>query len=117
MAKFNLNRTVFDKESYVKTIDTSFSELQLPALPIEDTINVEEFFNLYNTIFYDIPIDGDINSHEYIVRTSGDYIGENSSNEEIQILLDEITSLREQLLTTQQELADLQTSTSVNTPQ
>ena len=117
MAKFNLNRTVFDKEAYIKTIDTSFSEIQPPSPPIENTISIEEFFNLYNTIFYDIPVNGDINSHEYIVKTSSDYIGEVPANEEIQILLDEITSLREQLLTTQQQLADLQTSTAETSTQ
>lgn len=113
MAKYPLNRAVFNKEAYEKTIDTSFSQIAPPAPPIEDTISVEEFFNIYNTIFYDIPAEGDINSHAYLVKTSGDYIGTEAISEDVQLLLDEITSLREQLLAANQTILLSQISGSV----
>lgn len=104
MANYSLNKTVYNKEAYEKTIDTSFAQIQTPPPPLEDTISVAEFFNLYTAIFYDIPTEGDINSHAYLVKTSGEYIGEEQINASIQALLDEITSLRQENLSLQQQL-------------
>jgi len=114
MANYNLSKTVYDSTQYKKVIDTSFTQLTPPAPPKEDTITVGEFFTYYNTIFYDIPTNGNINSHEYLVKTSGEYINASTPNEEVQLLLDEITSLRQQLLETQQQVINLQTSSSLN---
>jgi hypothetical protein len=108
MANYPLNRVVFNKDSYEKVIDTSFSQVTPPPPPIEDTMTVEEFFNMYNNIFYDIPAEGDINSHAYLVKTSGDYIGTEAISEDVQLLLDEITSLREQLLAANQQILQAQ---------
>jgi hypothetical protein len=113
MANYPLNRIVFNKEAYEKTIDTSFSQVTPPAPPVEDTMTVEEFFNMYNILFYDIPVEGDINSHAYLVRTSGDYIGTEAISEDVQLLLDEITSLREQLLAANQQILLAQVSGSI----
>ena len=113
MANYPLNRVVFNKDAYEKTIDTSFSQVTPPAPPVEDTMTVEEFFNMYNILFYDIPVEGDINSHAYLVRTSGDYIGTEAISEDVQLLLDEITSLREQLLAANQQILLAQVSGSI----
>lgn len=113
MANYPLNRVVFNKDAYEKTIDTSFSQVTPPAPPVEDTMTVEEFFNMYNALFYDIPVEGDINSHAYLVRTSGDYIGTEAISEDVQLLLDEITSLREQLLAANQQILLAQVSGSI----
>jgi hypothetical protein len=112
MANYPLNRSVFNKDVYEKTIDTSFSQVTIPPLPLTDTISVGEFFNLYNAIFYDIPTTGDINSHAYLVKTSGDYINLDQTNEDVQALLDEITLLREQLLAANQQILESQISGS-----
>lgn len=114
MANYSLNKTVYDSTQYKKVVDTSFSQLAPPPPPKEDTITVGEFFTYYNKIFYDIPTNGNINSHEYLVKTSGEYINISAPNEEVQLLLDEITSLRQQLLETQQQVINLQTSSSLN---
>jgi hypothetical protein len=113
MANYPLNRIVFNKEAYEKTIDTSFSQITPPTPPIEDTMTVEEFFNMYNALFYDIPAEGNINSHAYLVKTSGDYIGTEAISEDVQLLLDEITSLREQLLAANQQILLAQVSGSI----
>lgn len=113
MANYNLNKTVYNSNQYKKVIDTSFTQVQPPSPPVEDTITVEEFFTYYNKIFYDIPAAGSTNSHEYLVKTSGEYINASTTNEETQLLLDEITSLRQQLLTSQQQIINIQLSSSL----
>jgi hypothetical protein len=112
MANYSLNKTVFKKETYENTIDTSFSQVSTPPLPLEDTITIDEFFNLYDSLFYDIPADGATNSHEYLVKTSGDYINFEQENEDVQALLDEITSLRQDLLVANEQILTLQTNVS-----
>jgi hypothetical protein len=113
MAEYPLNKTLYNNNQYKKVIDTSFTQMQPPPPPVEDTITVEEFFTYYNKIFYDIPPTGNINSHEYLVKTSGDYINASTSNSETQLLLDEISSLRQQLLSSQQQLISAQISSSL----
>jgi hypothetical protein len=107
MAEYTLNRTVFKKEDYENAIDISLSQASSPPLPLEDTISISEFFDLYDAIFYDIPIDGDTNSHKYIAQTSGDYAGFEQGNDDVQVLLDEITELRQQNLELSQQNLDL----------
>ncbi len=111
MANYSLNKTVYPKSTYENVIDTSFSQKQ-PTLPLEDTINVGQFFELYNKIFYDIPAEGDTNSHAYLVKTSGEYINAAGDSEDIQVLLDEISSLQQENLNLNQQLLNMQTSSS-----
>ncbi len=115
MANYSLNRTVFKKEAYENTINTSFSQVPIPPSPLVDTVTVTEFFNIYNTLFYDIPAEGDVNSHTYLVAKSGDYINADQTNEDVQALLDEITILRQDLLAANQQILTLQISASVPT--
>jgi hypothetical protein len=108
MANYPLNKTVFNKEAYLNTVDTSFAQVSTPPPPLEDTITVSEFFDLYDAIFYDIPADGETNSHEYLVKTSGEYINFEQTDEDIQALLDEITGLRQENLALTQQIINLQ---------
>jgi hypothetical protein len=113
MANYSLNKTVYNRREYINVIDTSFTQIT-PTTPVEDTITVEQFFQYYNKIFYDIPAEGNINSHAYLVKTSGDYINASTINTDIQLLLDEITTLRQQLLIAEQQNVNLQISSSLN---
>lgn len=115
MANYPLSKIVYDKNAYENAIDTSFSSVSTPPLPLADTITVTEFFSLYNTIFYDIPTTGDVNSHAYLVAKSGDYINADQVNEDVQALLDEITVLRQNLLAANQQIITLQISASIPT--
>jgi hypothetical protein len=108
MSRINLNKNVFNKEDFLKTVNISFTQL-VPPTPVEiPAMNVDEFFGEYNRLFYDIPEYGETNTHEYLVKTSGEYIGWNNINAEIQALLDEIAQLRQELLDVNQEKLDLQ---------
>ena len=96
-------KNVYDKIQYTKTIDTKFSELGTTSIAedLETQPNVEEFFALYNELFYDIPPNGATNSHEFLVQQSGNYIGFERNLEEIEALQLEITQLRKDLLAAQ----------------
>ena len=107
----NFNKTVYQKRNYLKTIDTSFKELGVKTIQeqIDEQPTVQEFFNMYNTLFYEINELGSTNSHEYLIKTSQEYIGAEQDNEIIELLQAEIAGLREQLLESQKQLADLST--------
>lgn len=109
--KIDLNKEVFNKTQYVKTIDTNFNELGVNSLTvdIQQTPTVDEFFDLYNQLFYDIPEFGDTNSHQFLIQTSADYINFSPQNDEINALREEITQLRQDLLDTQVQLVESQT--------
>lgn len=109
-------KEVFNKAQYPKTINTQFSQLGVTSITtaIEETPTVDEFFQLYDELFYDIPALGETNSHEYLVKTSGEYINFEENNEIVEALQQEITSLREELLTSQVELAESISGQSLN---
>jgi hypothetical protein len=85
--------------TYSKAIDTSFKEFVSPVqeVPTSD-MTVEQFFQQYERLFYDIPVSGSINSHAYMIERSKQYVGGNTVDSEKQALIDEINSLRQQLL-------------------
>jgi hypothetical protein len=110
MEKLNLNKKSYSKNQYERVIDTKFSQLAttIPSnTPIPPLISIEEFFQDYNEIFFQIPKLGSINSHEYLVKTSSEYIGNDVTNSDIQALIDEINSLQQQNLELNQQLVNL----------
>jgi|TARA_R100000081_G_C4790429_1_gene157330 uncharacterized protein YPO0396 len=104
----NLNKQVFNKRAYEKTINTKFSQLGVKSVQeeINEQPTVQEFFDMYNTLFYDINELGPTNSHEFLVKTSGEYIKTEENDELIEALQNEIAQLREDLLQAQQDLVD-----------
>ena len=98
--KVDVKKTVFNKPQYIKTIDTTFNELGVTNIvnDIESTVTVEKFFEYYDELFYEIPSTGENNSHEFLVKTSGEYINYDQDSEIVQALQDEITSLRQENL-------------------
>ena len=95
----NLTKNSFSKTQYPKVIDTEFSQLtpqDTEPIAVQD-VSVDEFFLLYDKLFFDIPQRGN-NSHETLITTSTEYIGYNPLTTEIEALQQEITELRRQLL-------------------
>jgi len=103
----NLNKGVFNKRDYEKTINTSFTQLGVKTIQeqIDEQPTVQEFFNLYNELFYEINELGPTNSHEYLIKTSTAYIAFDENDELIEALQKEIAQLREELLEAQQQIA------------
>ena len=81
----DLRKEVFNKAQYIKTINTSFDQFGATTITedLETQTTVEEFFGLYNSLFYDIPALGETNSHDYLVKTSGDYINFDEINDDL----------------------------------
>ena len=113
----DLRREVFNKDQYKQVIDTNFSQLGVTSVSAsaEDTISVEEFFGNFNSIFYDIPPNGETNSHEFLVRESGQYINFDQIADEILALQEEIAGLRKELLAEQIKVIELESGVSVDT--
>ena len=110
-----LQKQVYDKNQYQKVIDTSFTQLVQPVTtPTGSTLpTVDQFFTYYNQLFFDIPKFGEVNSHEYLIQTSQEYIGpSNIINDEIQALIDEVTELRQENLELQQQLLTIVQNTN-----
>ena len=111
MAQVNLNKTVYEKRQYERVIDTSFTQLVAPtasASPISN-ITIQEFFQAYQDLFFLIPQFGELNSHEYIIRTSTDYVGDIETDNVVQSLLEEINQLRQENLELQQLASNIST--------
>lgn len=107
MELISLNKTEYNKNQYQKVIDTSFTQLvqpQITASVVAPTISVADFFQNYQQIFFQIPKFGNTNSHEYLVKTSQEYIGSSTNDDLVQALTDEITQLRQENITLQQQL-------------
>ena len=105
MSQIPIEKQVFDKDQFGKVIDTEFSQLlnQQTEIPTP-TFTLEDFFTLYDQLFYQIPKEGEADSHRYILQREADYLGVIIDQDDIQALLDEITALRQQVLDAQTAL-------------
>ena len=114
-----LNKEVYSKAQFEKLVDTSFNQIDPSPSPqqlLEEQPTIEEFFYMYNNLFYDIPEYGSNNSHEYLIKTSKEYIDFDENNEQFLALQREISELREQLLEEQMKVIELQTGTTIDVP-
>ena len=108
MSQIPIEKQVFDKDQFGKVINTQFSQLIDPQqAEVTPTFTLDDFFTLYDQLFYQIPREGDIDSHQYILQREAEYLGVIIDQEDIQALLNEITVLRQQVLDTQTALNDL----------
>lgn len=109
MKEVVLTKTVYSKVDYPRIIDTNFTQLinQQEETQSPPEVSVEEFFTNYREIFFNIPKLGESNSHEYLVKTSGDYISDELVDPTIQALLEEINNLRQENLELNQTIIDL----------
>jgi hypothetical protein len=108
MSQIPIEKQVFDKNQFGKVIDTEFTQLlnQQTEIPTP-TFTLDDFFTLYDQLFYQIPKEGDANSHRYILQREADYLGVIIDQDDIQALLDEITALRQQVLDAQTALNEI----------
>lgn len=97
--KVQLVKEAYGRVTYSKVIDTNFTELYTPvSASAAPTFTVEEFFDLYNELFFQIPATGEVNSHEYLVARSTEYLGGGVLTDNERAYIEEINTLRQQLL-------------------
>lgn len=105
----NIQKNVPNKENLDKLIDRDFTFF-INSSPQEQDIDstVESFFQLYEEIYFQIPIEGDKSSHEYLVKKSSELYKLDQDVTNLQPLLDEIADLRTQLLEASNRIFDLE---------
>jgi hypothetical protein len=100
MSRIPLEKTVFDKDAFDKVINRQFNQLppastdaaaQLDAAP---TFTLEDFLALFDSLYGVIPEDI---LRQLLERIAGT-LNVRIDDTDVQALLDEITSLRQQLL-------------------
>ena len=98
MEKADLIKEVKGINTFSNVVNTKFTEF-ITDVVIEEQppITVENFFSYYDQLFYDIPING-INSHSTLIEKSTQYIGGSVIDEEKQALIEEINSLKQQII-------------------
>jgi hypothetical protein len=113
MSQIPIQKTVFNKDDFNKVVDTQFSQL-INNQQIEETpsFTLDDFFQLFEDLFDQIPREGDINSHQYILQKEADYLGVQINQDDLQALLDEITNLRQEVLDSQTIINELTTTTN-----
>lgn len=112
--KIIISKTGYNKSQFGQVVDNQFTQLvSTPTASIAQTIDVNQFFQAYDNLFFQIPKLGETNSHQYLVNKSGNYIDENVVSEEIQALLEEINQLRQENLELQRQVITVQAE-SVN---
>ena len=103
-----IEKQVYDKGTFSKVVDTQFSQLLVNVDEGDTpTFTIDDFFELYEQLFYQIPKEGDTNSHRFILEKEAEYLGVIINQDDIQALLDEITVLRQQVLDTQNSLSEI----------
>lgn len=108
MSELEIRRTVANRSELDRVVSTEFTTFV--DIDEEISLNVDEFFSEYERLFYEIPTLGETNSHEYLASRSGDQANLDKASQDIQPLLDEIASLREQLIEANLTIASLQGS-------
>lgn len=109
MNTINLEKIAYSKDSYDKVVDRNFNQLIIPGVkdPTQ-TISLDDFFDLYDSVFLTIPKEGDIKSHRYILNRTSDYLDVKLAEDvDVDALLEEITMLRQELLDQQELVSQL----------
>jgi len=95
MTNIKVDKTILGRNESV--LDTNFSFFS--RINTTPDFTIEDFFQLYEELFYQIPKEDEVESHRYILNKEAEYLGVKLADDiDIQALLDEITSLRQQLL-------------------
>lgn len=111
MYKIPLNKKVSRKDDFEKVVTRSFTTFTPPTEEIETS--VEQFFKDYNRLFFEIPSNGEFNSHEELARRSSEISNFQTETTDIQPLLDEISNLREQLIEANLTIINLESNNQI----
>ena len=92
-SKVSLIKEIYGINTYSKVIDTEFREF---VTAIQDSneieLTIEEFFQQYERLFFDIPIDGETNSHKYMIARSQQFVGADAVGPDVGPVIDRLTA-------------------------
>lgn len=109
MAKnVEIKKTVLDRKGFSGVIDNTFKFFKEPE-PVVENDTVQELFRLYDKLYALIQIEGEELSHQYLVERSSELYKIDTQLESIQPLLDEVASLRTQILEGNRRILELET--------
>lgn len=112
MVNLDLTKDSFDKELVKKLVNTEFSFFV--ESPQEQQLTIEDFFAAYESLYLDIPIEGQNQSHEYLIRRSSELLNLERDTSDIEPLLNEIAKLRERLLNSNRKISELENQLLLN---
>lgn len=96
--KVDLIKEVRGINTFTNVVDTEFRELVSPVeVETSTPVTVPDFFSYYEQLFFDIPLTGD-NSHTTLIQRSTQYLGGTVADPEKQALIEEINSLKQQII-------------------
>ena len=98
-----LQKRIYTNRESNKLIDRSFKEIGSKL----EGISVNDFFNIYENLFLDIPKSGE-NSHNTLINRSSSYTGETNQNQ-INELKNPIIKLNEKISRLESENETLKT--------
>ena len=105
--KIQISKSSFNSREFKRVVDTEFKTF-VQEQPIVDNDTVEELFRLYDKLYHNIPLEGEVNSHQYILNRSSELVNLEKTSEDIQPFLDEIAQLRQQLLDANETIFELE---------
>ncbi len=104
IVSLNLNSTTFGKQTFQDVVDDKFSQFTQPVV-VKEEVSLEEFFKIFDDVFYNIPKYGETNSHQFIFNKVSEYLGVQKSD--ISDLLEEVTTLKTQLVDSFKDIEEL----------
>jgi hypothetical protein len=103
----DLSKTTFSRKNFEKVVDNRFKQLLNNRAVVDEVFTIDDFFQLYEDLFFQIPKEGEIQSHRFILNQTAEYLGISlNDGTDVQALLDEITTLRSELLNVNKTLLD-----------
>lgn len=88
-----IQKTIYSLQSFNNVVNTQFSQLAQSRndTPADPEKNIDDFFEQYNILFYDIPLSGSDESHLGLATRSLEYLGVS-----LEDLTTEISNLRQE---------------------
>ena len=105
--RVRIQKEVYRSDQFNNLVDRQFTTFTKPE-PIVDTDTVEELFRLYDKLYFSIPVEGEVNSHQYLLQRSSELTDLEKTTDDIQPLLDEIAQLRQQNLDLNQQIFEIE---------
>ena len=67
----DLGKTTFSRKNFEKVVDNRFKQLLNNQAVVDDVFTIDDFFQLYEDLFFQIPKEGDAQSHHFILNQKG----------------------------------------------